>query len=182
MTREKRPPLIEIVEVSSESLLEREAVSNLMQLYFYDFSEFQWFQQRHEKEGHVGPDGRFTIRTLERYWRDTDRRSLLLRSDGQIVGLSLLNKVSPSGSAIDWAMAEFFILRRFRRNGYGAAAAATIIRERPGVWEIGVARDNDPARRFWEAVIKALPTSSCSQLQSNIERWDGPIFRLEIEG
>ena len=42
-------------------------ITNLMQLYKYDFSEFAEIGSRY---GEVGPDGRFTYEGLDSYWRE----------------------------------------------------------------------------------------------------------------
>ena len=50
-------------------------------------------------------------------------------------------------------MNEFFVLRRFRRRGFGARMAALIWDACPGEWEVRVLEDNAPAVLFWRAAI-----------------------------
>jgi hypothetical protein len=55
-------------------------ITNLMQLYKYDFSEFAEVGSRY---GEVGPDGRFTYEGLDSYWREDTRVPLIVRADGR---------------------------------------------------------------------------------------------------
>ena len=48
-------------------------------------------------------------------------------------------------------MAEFFVLKAYRRRGVGRRAADTIISSHPGLWHIGVIEKNAGAFRFWAA-------------------------------
>lgn len=51
-------------------------------------------------------------------------------------------------------MAEFFILKAYRRRGAGRAALAAILAQHPGNWHIGVPSANQPAQAFWGEVLR----------------------------
>ncbi|MCR9221268.1 MAG: GNAT family N-acetyltransferase [Alphaproteobacteria bacterium] len=154
---------------------EEPIVGRLLQLYLHDFSTFATPGQPY---GDVGADGLFDYPILESYWMASDREPLLFRTEGRLAGFALINAVAPSGAAVDHAMAEFFILRKYRRCGLGMRAAREILRARPGVWEIGVAAYNAPAIAFWRSALGGLDDWAVRELSGDGARWRGPIFRL----
>ncbi len=52
-------------------------------------------------------------------------------------------------------LAEFFVLRRWRRRGVGQTAACALFKCFPGCWEVRVMGTNVSALLFWENVISA---------------------------
>lgn len=75
-------------------------------------------------------------------------------------------------------MGEFFVARHYRREGVGRAAALAAIRQRPGQWEIAVARRNLPAQPFWRGIAAAAAAGPVEDLDRQDDRWDGPILRF----
>ncbi|MET0181678.1 MAG: GNAT family N-acetyltransferase [Caulobacterales bacterium] len=159
------------------SLDERGALENLLQLYAHDFSEFSP-EDEHTYE--LDADGRFEpYPHLDLYWREEGRLPLLIRLDGVLIGFALLNRVSPSGAAVDYNLAEFFIARKYRRNRLGSAAAEEIFARYPGRWEVAVTQHNLSALVFWQSAIRAhLKEGSLEQISGDGARWRGPIFRF----
>ena len=124
-------------------------VANLLELYAHDFSEF------HDVE--LGEEGRFVYPDLALYWSEADRHPFLVRVDGKLAGVILVRRGSRiSGDAAVWDMAEFFIVRRYRRRGAGSRAAQEIWRRFPGRWEIRVMEKNETGRRFWARAVAAF--------------------------
>lgn len=122
-------------------------LANLLELYIHDFSEFIPVD--------VGPDGRFGYPNLPLYWTDPDRHPVLIRVDEQWAGFVLIvNAETDSGEQRLWDMAEFFVLRGFRRRGIGQIAAHEVWQRYPGRWQVRVMDANAGARRFWERAIE----------------------------
>jgi predicted acetyltransferase len=117
-----------------------------LQLYKYDFSEFAAIGS---PRGELDEEGRFAHPGLESYWRDSGRIPLLIRADDHLAGFALVNQWSALELPLDHAVAEFFVLRKYRRARVGARAALFIFRRYPGRWEVGVAWYNPPALAFW---------------------------------
>src|SRR5215469_11720269 len=114
-------------------------LANMLELYAHDFSEFLPIE--------LGDDGRFGYRNLPLYWSDTNRQPFLARLQGKLAGLVLVKRGSEiSVNQNVWDMAEFFILRAYRRRGVGTELAAKVWRHCPGSWEVRV-RETMP-RRF----------------------------------
>lgn len=140
-----RRPLdhLELIPATSE---QEPIVANMLELYAHDFSEF------HNLE--LGADGRFGYRDLPLYWRESDRHPFLVRTDGNLAGFVLLKKGSEiSGNETAWDMAEFFVVRGYRRRGIGTEIAHEVWRKFPGRWEIRVMLSNHSAHHFWEHAI-----------------------------
>lgn len=123
-------------------------VSNLMQLCQHDYSEFE--------QDEVNTHGLFGYRYLDPYWTDPDRHPRLIKADDQIAGFALIHDLTEAGVHRLHCISEFFVLRRYRRNGVGRDAARQIILGMPGPWVIQQALANLPARAFWLQVVRDL--------------------------
>jgi predicted acetyltransferase len=124
-------------------------LANLLELYIHDFSEF------HDSE--IGADGRFGYGNLPLYWSDPDRRPFLVRMNGKLVGLVFVRRgQNVSDNETVWDMAEFFVLRGYRRRGIGTNVAHEVWKHLPGRWEVRVMESNLPARLFWARAISTF--------------------------
>ena len=98
---------------------DRARLAALFELYSYDFSEVLDLD--------VGDDGRFAVPVLDRYWTEADRHPFLIRVDARLAGFALVHersRLTDREGVRD--MAEFFVMRRYRRRGVGAQAASQI--------------------------------------------------------
>ncbi len=167
------------VEVRAAALEEKAALANLFQLYVHDFSEL-WSGT---DDGELDDDGRFApYPFLDVYWGDASRIPLLARIDGRLAGFALINAISHSGLAVDRNVAEFFIVRKHRRNGAGTAVAQRVFQLYPGLWEAAVARRNTGALAFWRKAVGGCPgLTEAQELDRRTKEWDGPILRFRIK-
>ena len=165
------------MEVRLESAAEKRAtVENLFQFYVHDFTEF-WTERRVE----LGEDGRLPpYPPLEAYWHEAGGEPLLIRGDGNVAGFVLIDRHSHSGRPTDFNMGEFFVARHYRREGVGRAAALAALGERPGRWELAVARRNTGAQAFWRAVAAEVADGAVEEIDQDDERWNGLILRLRV--
>ena len=148
MTRHPERPSAEI-EVIPATLEHQSVLANLLELYAHDFSEF------HDLE--LGGDGRFGYSHLPLYWSEPGRHPFLVTMDGKLAGLVLVKSGSRiSGRESVWDMAEFFVVRGYRRRGIGTETAHQVWRRFPGLWEVRVMQSNRHARHFWERAISAF--------------------------
>jgi predicted acetyltransferase len=123
-------------------------LANLLELYIHDLSEvFPGIE--------LGADGRFGYGKLPLYWSEPEARfPFLIKCDGRVVGFALATRGSPATddpSVLD--VAEFFVLRRYRRTGVGRRAAELLWDRLPGQWTVRVLEGNLGALRFWGGVI-----------------------------
>jgi predicted acetyltransferase len=53
-------------------------------------------------------------------------------------------------------VAEFFVVRSWRRRGIGTRAALGLIARFPGMWRIAFQEENPTAARFWRDVVRTV--------------------------
>jgi predicted acetyltransferase len=132
-------------------------LDNLLQLYIHDLSEA--FQVD------VGPNGRFGYGKLSLYWDEPERRyPFLIRASGQLAGFALIARGSPATTdPTDLDVAEFFVLRRYRRMGVGRQAAFRLWNGTAGRWVVRVSDGNRPALPFWRTVVAEFTHGAFSE-------------------
>ncbi|HEU0031643.1 MAG TPA: GNAT family N-acetyltransferase [Kofleriaceae bacterium] len=157
------------VELVAARLSDKHVIRNLLELYEHDMSEYA--------DVDVDEHGLFQYRWLDHYFTEADRSPFLIRVDGKWAGFVFVNQhiVAPPG---DHAIAEFFVLRKYRRRGVGVKAAHATLDEFPGRWEIRVMLENVPAQKFWRRVLLdyGVPKPECIEHHPD---WAGPIFRCK---
>jgi len=160
------PPMdIRVVAAERSDL---EVLRHLVQLYVYDLSDLLLLD--------VDDTGRFREIPLAAYWTDSWRLPFLIRADERLAGFALVHEKSRlSGGNDVWDMAEFFVLRRYRRAGVGTRVAHRIFAEHPGKWEVRERSANTPATAFWRRAISAFTNGRFTEEVLDDERWRGPV-------
>ncbi len=173
MSSEESLPLgVEVFPAAPE---QEPVLANLLELYAHDFSEFIDLQ--------LQPNGRYGYPWLSLYWQEEGRFPFLVRVDGHLAGFVLVSRGSRIRDDPEvWDMAEFFIVRRYRRRGIGAAVAQEIWRRFPGAWEVRVLESNEPAQAFWAATIRAFTGSRVEETiaEQQEKRWQ--VFSFASPG
>jgi len=148
-------PNLEVIPATPE---QAPILANLIELYAYDFSEFLAID--------VGEDGRFNYPKLPFYWTEPDHHPFLIRIDNKLGGFALIKKGSEVLDKPEvWDLAEFFILRRYRRHGAGIAAAHRLWALFPGPWEVRVMQANIAAQPFWAKAIASFLGEEIAPIQ-----------------
>jgi predicted acetyltransferase len=162
------PAHIEIIPAAPE---QESIVANLLELYAHDFSEFHHLE--------LGADGRFGYRPLSLYWSDPNRLPFLVRMNGELAGLVFVKRTEVPGDKNVWDMAEFFIVRAYRRRGIGTQIAHEVWRRSPGIWVVRVMESNHSALLFWERAIQAFTgeTAQPIRVEKCDELWN--VFTFE---
>lgn len=133
--------LVPTVEVVPASETDRAVLRMLLQLHLHDLSEVCGDD--------VDRHGEFAYPYLDHYWTETSsRQPFLLRVAGRWAGFALVRTGHPH------EMAEFFVLRKYRRAGIGTEAARQIFARLPGEWRVTMLPGHHQAVRFWR---KAIP-------------------------
>ena len=132
---------------------------NLMQLCQHDYSEFDG----EDVNGH----GLYGYKWLDHYWTEGDRYPFLITVDGKIAGFALVRDRSElGGDSIPHSVAEFFVLRKYRRRGVGKDAARQVFAALPpGKWVVTQSLTNTPAQAFWHVVIGEFTGGRFSETQ-----------------
>ncbi|GGA25338.1 GNAT family N-acetyltransferase [Paenibacillus physcomitrellae] len=124
-------------------------LQNLMQFYFYDFTAYLDIQV--EESGKFQP-----YPGLEKYYNGADGQyeAFLFRYGEHLTGFALVDHPlsHPDG---EHYMAEFFVLKRFRRQGIGRSAAWALFDRYPGRWFISQLQANTRAQSFWRSTVSA---------------------------
>jgi predicted acetyltransferase len=156
------------IELSPATIDEAAIVANLFHYYVYDFSEFGDLD--------VGADGRFVVPPLDAWWSDAWRHPYLVRVDGRVAGFALVQQRSRlTGDERTWDVAEFFVMRKYRRRGVGTAAATRLFDSHRGQWEVRERASNLAAIAFWRGVIAAYTNGTFRETLVDDERWRGPV-------
>jgi predicted acetyltransferase len=163
------------LDIVVAEMADKPVVARLVQFYLHDFSEFASVGSPY---GDVDGNGAFAMENLDTYWGEAGRMALLFRVERKLAGFAMVNQWSPSGAGVDHSVAEFFVMRKYRRSGIGRRAAHEILRRYPGVWEINIAHYNGPAQEFWNRALAKVPGYKGQALEGDGERWTGPIYRL----
>src|SRR5262249_53587201 len=126
------PLHVELIPATRE---QQQVLANLLELYVYDFSELLSLDTQE--------DGRFGYKHLPLYWSEAGRHPFLARVDGKLAGFVLVKRgPGVSCNEVVWDIAEFFVLRRYRRHGVGMRVAHEVWRRFPGTWEVRVREGN----------------------------------------
>lgn len=131
------------IELRPVSLADQSVLRNLMELYRHDFSEIE-----HDD---VDEHGLFGYAYLDNYQTEADRSAFLVRVDGRLAGFVLLRHVDDHTMEI----AEFFVMRGYRRRGVGVAVANEVFTRFPGRWRFFALVANAPAVAFWRSATAA---------------------------
>ncbi|WMT39733.1 GNAT family N-acetyltransferase [Paenibacillus sp. D2_2] len=121
-------------------------IRNLMQFYIYDFSEFV--------KCDVEDDGLFReYPYLEDYWKEVNHRfPYVIKQEDKYIGFVFVRFIE-SEERNYYSIAEFFIMKKYRKEGIGKAVAKQIFDFHKGQWEVYQLESNKPAQVFWNKVI-----------------------------
>jgi predicted acetyltransferase len=137
-------------------------IRNLMQFYIYDFSPYVNYD--------VEEDGMFKeYPGLENYWMDKDNKfPYIIKKDGNYIGFVLVKTLQSENNY--FSIAEFFIMKKYRRAGIGKAAAKQVFDLHRGRWEVHQRENNQLAQAFWNNVINEYTNGQFSEHFANGRR------------
>jgi predicted acetyltransferase len=144
-------------------------LARLLQLYAYDFSESIALD--------IGDDALFDVRRLlSGCWSEPGRHTFLCRADGRLAGFAIVDERSRlSGDPEVMDVAEFFVMRKYRRRGVGAACAALAFDLFPRKWEVRQQATNGAATAFWRRAIHLYTGYGFDETFVDDDRWRGPV-------
>ncbi|WP_419880467.1 GNAT family N-acetyltransferase [Peribacillus sp. B-H-3] len=137
------------------------ALRQLMELYQYDFSEFT--------DEDVNEFGEYGYKYIDHYWTDETRFPYFIMVGGKYAGFALIRKIEEY-----YSMAEFFILKKYRRYRAGRQAAFQLFDQHRGAWEVSVIEENMPAEKFWRRTTSLYTGDHFKEGAK--EGWNGPVF------
>lgn len=160
------------VNVSPAAYQEKSIIRNLMQFYLYEFSSMGDLE--------IDATGQFNYRFLDHYWLEPGRHPYLIRVAGRLGGFVLLKRGTYFPHQLEseqqgMQVAEFFVLKTFRRQGVGTKAALDLFPQFPGRWEIAQEPGNHAGQAFWRSLLKAYCGGDFKELFLDNESWHGPV-------
>jgi predicted acetyltransferase len=147
------------VEIVAAAIADKPVLKRLLELYLHDFSEFD--------RADVDARGRFSYPYLDPYWTEPERHPFLFRVNGRWAGFALVRSGTPHD------MAEFFVMRKYRRLGVGVQAARALFARFPGEWQVRQMNQNGAATTFWREAIPVAFEEGATE--------SGPVQRFSIE-
>lgn len=156
------------IDIRLATVDERPILRRLMELYQYDFSEFDGSD--------IGPMGLYDYPYLDHYWVEQDRYVYLVRVAGKLAGFLLISRYNYlTGCKDGWVMSEFFIMRKYRLQGVGEYVARWAFDHHPGPWQVAQIPENKAAATFWRKVISRYTDNHYQEYILDNDNWHGPI-------
>lgn len=163
--------LVEI-RISLASFQEKTILRNLIQYYLYEFSELDGVV--------MNESGLFDYHYLDHYWTEPDRYPFLVRVDDKLAGFALLRRGTyfprqEDQTETPMIIAEFFVMKNYRRNGVGTQVAFQLFDRFPGRWEIAQEPNNIEGQDFWRRVIGDYCGGDYLEFVLDDSNWEGPV-------
>jgi predicted acetyltransferase len=118
----------------------------------------------------VNEHGLYGYTYFDYYWTEDTRHPFFIRVDGKLAGFALINEycyvVKEPGTK---SIAEFFVMRKYRRKGIGKSVAVQVFDRFPGKWEVIQHGENEPSKIFWEKVIREYTSGNYRQEKAKTE-------------
>jgi predicted acetyltransferase len=155
------------VELREPSRADRTLIRHMMELYQYDFSEFE--------DNDLDEHGLFGYGDLDYFWFEPTHKAFIITADKKLAGFVLVdNEVCLEDS--ERSITEFFVLRKYRKQGVGKHVAFETFNQLPAKWEVRVIRANLPAQAFWRKVIAEYTKGAFQETVLDNDDWTGPVF------
>jgi predicted acetyltransferase len=151
---------------------DHDALRRMMQLYLYDFSEFSEIPL--DAQAHFG-DADFIEQQFS-----SENTSYVFRVGGEPAGFAIVAHESwLTKEELVTDMAQFFVMRGYRRTRVGSTAALRLFGQYAGHWEVRVIEENVHALTFWRNIINSFTLGKYKE--EIIEDPDDPgtVFRFE---
>ncbi len=146
------------------------ALQQMLELYQYELSDI-WHQES-DAQARYGYD-------LERHRTGEHFHAHVALAGSQYAGFALVSPAWVTRSKGCW-MEQFFVLKRFRRQGAGFALARHVLDHHPGAWEVGQMTANTTAQAFWRQTISALTNGAFVEIVVKEGQWQGVIQQFHV--
>ncbi|HEY2049062.1 MAG TPA: GNAT family N-acetyltransferase [Caulobacteraceae bacterium] len=165
------------VELREAALAELPVMQRMGRYYVYDMSEYVGGQP-----GWEFPDsGDYECDDFRPYFDDPQAKPFFIRADGELAGFAIVDRRG-STPEVDFNMAQFFVIRKFKRRGVGADAAAECFNRFRGVWDVMVISENVGAHAFWEKTIDRFTDGQFQEIRRSVAHLgnsEQDVFRFQ---
>jgi predicted acetyltransferase len=128
--------------VKLASIDDKNIISNLYCCYLHDLSEFTDSIETDE-------NGRFIWDSADLYWENSSLHPFLIWYQNKPIGFILLTEKPYVLEGCDFCVQEFFILKKYRRQGLGRKLLKDIFQTYKGVYCLLILEKNKIALNFW---------------------------------
>jgi ribosomal-protein-alanine N-acetyltransferase len=137
--------------------------------YVYDMSEFMGWK--------IPADGLYECIDFSKYWKTDDAFPFLIHYENELAGFVIIDKKG-SDASIDFNVAQFFILRKFKNKGLGRYVACQCFDKFRGTWEVMVIPGNEGAYRFWQSIIKKYTAENFTEYTREVAHFNNSIKNI----
>jgi len=161
------------IKLIPASLKDYPTIQNMARFYVYDMSQYLG-----DEEGWECPEnGLYECIDFKKYWQTDDAFPFLIRYENELAGFVIIDKKG-SETKIDFNVAQFFILRKFKNKGIGKYVVHNCFDQFRGVWEVMVIPGNEGAYQFWRSVIKEYTNSQFSEYERRVKHLDNSLKNI----
>ena len=115
------------------------------------------------------------LKNLQRYRDGDDYHIYVLMESESIIGFALVNKHLRFNND-GFAIAEFYIQKKYKKKGYGRRLAEHVFTQFTGNWEVAVSLKNNLARKFWKQVLSSYTNDKFIEKKIDFFNGHGLIF------
>ncbi|CAG8998453.1 MAG: hypothetical protein CENE_00399 [Candidatus Celerinatantimonas neptuna] len=137
---------------------QRPILENLFPYYVYDMTEFMKWPPNENGQY------TFTPSTLDFYWQKSDHTPYFISAGNELAGFVLVRRYADTQR---YDIEQFFVLRKFKRNGIGKKALEQVVKLHPGSWQIRVLLENTGALQFWKSAVTNIMGSQFTLTKEN---------------
>ena len=156
-------------DIRTASPGDRLPIRRMLELYQHDLSNI-WDQDLdcHGEYGYA----------LDRYWELEGCHPFVAIANENYAGFALVDQAVRIGTDGYW-MDQFFVLKKYRRQGVGGLLASSVFSALPGRWEVGQMPQNEAAQAFWRKVIAEYTGGRFEEHEIRAGWWRGVIQVFE---
>lgn len=140
---------------------DKDVIMNMYQYYVHDLSEFNDSLQ-------VDSVGRFDTAFFESYFYEDNIIPLKITFENSIIGFIICT----TGRKVDYVIQDTFILRNYRKRGFGRLALKQLFGLYQGRFGLDILIKNEPAKLFWENCLEGF---GVKDVRSEVIEEDGDI-------
>lgn len=128
----------DLIQLIPATLSDHPAIQNMGRFYVYDMSEYMFSEPGWE----IPEDGLYECINFKKYWElDSTAYPFLIKYKDELAGFVIVDQKGLDDQ-VDFNMAQFFILRKFKSKGLGKFVAQTCFEKFKGSWEVNVMLEN----------------------------------------
>ena len=158
------------IELRQACLEDREILSNLLEKYDYEFSQYD--------NRDVNKLGLYGYKYLDYYWVEEKRWAYFIVVDQKLAGFIMVNDYSEvEDRKTDFVISEFFVMYKYRHLGVGRQAFFKVLELHKGTWQLKRHPKNIPSVHFWNKVVCEYTKGKYEMIESypNTEYDDGTL-------